>query len=204
MADIVQVAFLIPAHIQQGIDAGTLIRYGGIVRDTAGHIVTHLKEVPVEKVEEGAGKLLDLVKRNKFIVCTVVVVSAAAVAGIVYKVVKDKNNKEVKVPQYVVDFNDSLVDYLDSIRKGSVSEDRIDKVIAALEVVTKNQADGAINLELSPENTSALVDMIRDYTVQFAAANSYSGQIEAPPNVSQLSSLCHYLNVQKQVFAECA
>lgn len=204
MPDIVQIAFLIPPEIQQGIDAGVLFRYGGVVRDAAGHIVTHLKEVPVKEIEEGANKLLGFVKKNKFIVGTVIIVATTAIAGIVYLVVKDKDNKKVKVPKCVVDFNDSFVSYLNSIRSGSLSEDKIDKVIAALETVTKTQEEGVINIELSPENTSMLIDMIRDYTVQFAAANSYNGQVEAPANASELNSLRHYLNIQKQVFAKCA
>lgn len=85
-----------------------------------------------------------------------------------------------------------------------MSEDKVDKVIATLEVITKTQEDGAINIELSPENTSVLIDMIRDYTIQFAAANSYNEKVEAPAHVSELSSLRHYLNVQKQVFSKRA
>ena len=202
--NIVQIAFLIPSEIQQGIDAGILFRCGGVVRDAAGHIVAHLKEAPVKEIEEGASKLLNLVKKNKFIVGTVIVAATTATVGIVYLVVKGKNRQKVKIPEYVVDFNDSLVSYLDSIRSGSLSEDKIDKVISTLEAITKTQEEGIINIELSPENTSMLIDMIRDYTVQFANANSYNGQVEAPANVGELSSLRHYLNVQKQVFMKCA
>lgn len=42
---VTQVTFDIPPLIQQGLQNGTLVRYGGVVRDTAGHIVTHLKEI---------------------------------------------------------------------------------------------------------------------------------------------------------------
>ena len=45
------VAFLIPPDIQLGLDAGKLVRYGGIIRNQLGHIVTHLKEVPIPSKE---------------------------------------------------------------------------------------------------------------------------------------------------------
>ena len=34
---VAQVEFDIPQTIQEGIKSGSLIRYGGVVRDTAGH-----------------------------------------------------------------------------------------------------------------------------------------------------------------------
>ena len=43
------VTFIIPPDIQAGIDAGQLVRWGGIVRDLQGRIFTHLKEVPLPK-----------------------------------------------------------------------------------------------------------------------------------------------------------
>lgn len=202
---VVQVAFSIPPEIQQGIDAGVLFRYGGVIRDAAGRIVTHLKEAPpVEEIEKGATKLLEFAKKNKFVVGTIILTAVTAVSGIVYLVVKDKSNKKVNVPECVADFNNAFVSYLDSIRSGAVSEDKIDCVLASLEVITKNEENGNISIDLSPENTSLLISMVRDFTIQFAAANAYSGQVEVPPNVSGLTSLQHYLNIQKRVFAKCA
>lgn len=201
MADIVQVAFSIPPSIQQGIDAGNLFRYGGVIRDATGQIVAHLKEAPLEGIEEGTNRFIELVKKNKFFIGTVVV---ASVTSIVYLLVKNKNNKSIKIPKCVVDFNNSFVNYLDSIKSGSVSEEKLDDVISSLEIITKNQEDGYVSIDLSLENTSLLIDMIREYTMQLATANSYAGQVDAPANMSGLNSLRHYLNIQKQIFAKCA
>lgn len=62
---VIQVAFDIPPAIQKGIDEGTLIRFGGVVRDTAGHVVKHLDEVTISKPESGVNKIIEFAKKIK-------------------------------------------------------------------------------------------------------------------------------------------
>jgi len=64
---VTQVAFEIPPAIQEGIDKGMFFRFGGVIRDQAGHIVTHLKEVELPKAESSSKKLMEFAKNNKYI-----------------------------------------------------------------------------------------------------------------------------------------
>ena len=51
---IIQPTFYIPPDIAAGLLSGEFIRYGGVVRDAAGRLVTHLKEVSIPKPSEEA------------------------------------------------------------------------------------------------------------------------------------------------------
>ena len=67
---ITQIAFKIPPEIQAGIDAGALLRFGGVVRDRAGHIVKHLEEVSMPEADNSAGEntVVQFAKKNKYFI----------------------------------------------------------------------------------------------------------------------------------------
>ncbi len=58
----------------------------------------------------------NLQKRINILLLGTAIASAIA-AGIIYVVVKNKKNKEEKIPKCVVDFNDSFMEYVDAIKK---------------------------------------------------------------------------------------
>ena len=60
--------------------------------------------------------LSNLQKRINILLLGTAIASAIA-AGIIYVVVKNKKNKEEKIPKCVVDFNDSFMEYVDAIKK---------------------------------------------------------------------------------------
>ena len=200
-----QVAFEIPPIIQNGIDNGTLIRYGGIVRDQAGKIVKHLDEVPIPKADSNAqqNSIISFAKNNKYLLIGTVLVTAIA-AGITYVVVKNRKNQEVKIPKCVADFNKSFILYIDSIKNGTVTEKKIDRVMAALDEIKKHQDNGNIQITLSIENVSLLLDMVRDYTIKFAEANSFKMPEDISDSENVIYNLQHYLKIQKDVFEKCA
>lgn len=176
---ITQIAFKIPPEIQAGIDAGALLRFGGVVRDRAGHIVKHLKEVSIPEVDNSAGEntVVQFAKKNKYFIIGTAI--AAIAAGVIYVVVKNKKNKEERIPKCVADFNESFAEYVDSIKMGAVSEKKIDKVMIAF-------------------------GMVRDYTVKFAEANSFEIQEEDIKEYDEIDGLQHHLKIQKQIFEKCA
>lgn len=200
-----QVAFEIPAVIQAGLDSGTFIRYGGVVRDQGGHIVAHLKEVVLENdnIKEGFQKVLAFAKSHKIILIGTVVTVAAA-AGITYIMVKKKDHEEVKVPKCIVDFNKAFMEYMDSIRVNSMSEDKIDKVIISLKRIKQLQTEGSIDIDFSIENANLLLNMVKEYTIKFAQANSFDLGYVAPSTEDKLCDLQYYLSIQKQVFEKSA
>lgn len=213
---ITQVAFDIPPAIQKGIDAGTLIRYGGVVRDQAGHIVKHLKEVQVVKSAENVqkavpavqesgnvlGKIVQVAKKNKYAIIGTAV--AFVVAGITYVVMKNKKGEKVIVPKCVADFNSALMTYVDAIRKKKVTEAHIDNVLSALDQIKENQSKGYIEGDFSFENAELLIKMIRDYTVALAEANNYEITDNIEIRNDNIIDLQTYLNIQKKVFEESA
>lgn len=200
---VTQVAFDIPQAIQEAIDAGILLRFGGVVRDTAGHIVKHLDEVSIPEATNGVGEstVIQFTKKNKcFIIGTAIAVVAA---GVIYVVAKNKRNKEEKVPKCVADFNISFSEYVDSIKKGTVSKEKIDKVIAAMEDIRRSQEKEVLSITFSVENIGLLLGMIRDYTIKFAEANSFEIQKDDAKQYDEIEGLQHYLKIQKQIFEKC-
>ncbi len=200
---VTQVAFEIPAAIQKGIDKGIFFRFGGVIRDQAGHIVTHLKEVELPKPESSSKKMLEFAKNNKYILIGTAIATAVA-ATITYVVVKNKKNEEIKVPKCIVDFNEAFMAYIDAIKNKTVSEDKIDAVMSALDEINKNQNEGKLDITFSVENASLLIDMVKSYTVSFAKANSFNLLESDCDDTNEIISLQRYLNIQKQIFAKCA
>lgn len=125
-------------------------------------------------------------------------------AGVIYVVVKNKKNKEERIPKCVADFNESFAEYVDSIKMGAVSEKKIDKVVIALEEIKRNQEKETITITFSVENISLLLGMVRDYTMKFAEANSFEIQEEDIKEYDEIDGLQHYLKIQKQIFEKCA
>ena len=201
---ITQIAFKIPPEIQAGIDAGALLRFGGVVRDRAGHIVKHLEEVSMPEADNSAGEntVVQFAKKNKYFIIGIAI--AAIAAGVIYVVVKNKKNKEERIPKCVADFNESFAEYVDSIKMGAVSEKKIDKVMIALEEIKRNQEKETITITFSVENISLLLGMVRDYTVKFAEANSFETLEEDIKEYDEIDGLQHYLKIQKQIFEKCA
>ena len=58
----------------------------------------------------------NLQKRINILLLGTAIASAIA-AGIIYVVVKNKKNKEEKIPKCVVVFNESFMEYVDAIKK---------------------------------------------------------------------------------------
>ena len=202
---VVQIAFEIPSEIQTGLMDGSLIRYGGIVRDTAGHIVTHLKEVPVNKSEGTLKKAGEFIKNNKNpIIIISIAATVALVAGITYVVVKKKNENVIEVPKYIVDFDKAFSDYIYAIKNGNVDEHVIDSLLNTVIELKKNEESGNITITIPFENAELLIDMVKNYTIQFAAANDYEVDDNVETNMDEIFTLQHYLNVQKQIICKCA
>ena len=201
---ITQIAFKIPPEIQVVIDAGALLRFGGVVRDRAGHIVKHLEEVSMPEADNSAGEntVVQFAKKNKYFIIGIAI--AAIAAGVIYVVVKNKKNKEERIPKCVADFNESFAEYVDSIKMGAVSEKKIDKVMIALEEIKRNQEKETITITFSVENISLLLGMVRDYTMKFAEANSFETLEEDIKEYDEIDGLQHYLKIQKQIFEKCA
>lgn len=199
---LVQIAFEIPPEIQKGIDGGELIRVGGVIRNQAGHIKKFLDEVPIAKIDSKR-KIMEFAKKNKYFIIVTVIITAVTV-GVTHVIVRNKKNKEVNIPKCFSDFNEVFTEYVDSIRKGTVNEEKIDKVMMALEEIKMNQENESVNITFSIENANMLLSMVSNYTTKFAEANSSEATEYDFDEQNEINSLQHYLKIQKQIFERCA
>jgi len=205
---IVQEAFDIPADIMTKILTGEYRRIGGVVRHAIGpqkgQIVKHLKPVwlSVEKQAQSFGeKALQLAKNNQKALI-IVGISGVALAGtgIYYKV----KAHEFKV---VTDFRASLSAYIDAIRKGNLSLDVINNLMISLEELKIHKDYEKINIKLSADELSILVNRIYDYTRKLAQDNSIeltADECGIQVSDNAIINLQQYLKTQKRIFVEAA
>lgn len=226
---LIQVALEVPDDVYVALLNGDLIRRGGVVRDAAGQIVVHLKEVG--PVDEEAGKAVaakaaamakqnkallrqnqqlteraaQLARQNKVILIGVgVVAAAAAVGGAIVHVVKGRKEKEAEsLSEVEKSFNAAMKSYLDSLRKGKLNEEVLAAVVANVDEVKTGLNDGTLTIDFTDGQLDALVTMLKDYTERLAAAN---GMELAEPTTtdknveaSNMILLSHYLGEQQRI-----
>ena len=205
-----QVAFEVPVEIAKGIAAGDLIQYGGIVRDTAGHIVKHLK--PVQQVaEENAmnvlGAAVAAAKANKKLAIGIGAAAALFAAGgvIVHKVKRDKGSAVVEHDSAT--FNEALSAYCNAIQEGTMTQELIDNLILEIDKLA-SEPDDEITIRISKKQLSALSDMMYDYSVALSEANGFSSEVVVRPADSTtedaLSGFRDCLIYQKEIFEKAA
>lgn len=201
---VTQVAFDIPPLIQQGLLNGTLVRYGGVVRDTAGHIVTHLKEIPVPKADSALKKMGTFIKKNKnpIIIITVSAI-ALTVAGISYVVIKNKNQKEEKIPTCVVSFNEAFTKYVTEIKERNLSESTLDTLLNSIDDIKQTEKSRSITITIPIDNSEVLIGMLKSYTEKLAAANNYIYETDAD-STNEMEQIKRFLTIQKEIFQHCA
>ena len=197
------VNFEIPAEIAKGLASGDLVRFGGVVRDSAGHIVTHLKEVPaaVERtkgaIERAAGKLGG--NRIAFAVCTGTLVVAAATAGTI-AVMRARKLERIEA-RYIA----ALGVFLKGIRDGNLEKDNIDELIAALDVVTEQSVGKRLQLNSANADFQALVETVTSYSQALADANQPTAVAiesieEASEDEFKIVTLRRQLDYQRRLF----
>lgn len=226
---LMQVELEVPDDVYMALLNGDLIRRGGVVRDAAGQIVIHLKEVGA--VDEEAGKAVAakaaamakqnkalikqnqqlaeraamLAKQNKVILVGVgVVVAAAAVGGAIAHVIKGCKKKEDELLSEVESsFNAAMKTYLDSLRGGELNEVALAEVIANVDEVKNGLDGGTLTIDFTDGQLDALVAMLKDYTERLAKANKV--ELMDPPTsysteeASNVILLRHYLGEQQKI-----
>ncbi|MGC0274864.1 hypothetical protein ACO0LV_17920 [Pseudactinotalea sp. Z1739] len=207
---IVQPTFYVPSEIAAGILSGELVRYGGVVRDTAGRLVTHLKEVPTpEKVVEEVAKRAALSLKNPWVAVGAGVLTLVAVGGgVVLAVKKRKKDAELDVPECVQNYNRSLRVYLEAIQNGRLDADIIDRLIADLDTVVAYGDEGDTTVAFSPDQLATLTRIVLEYTSELAKVNDIElDEAEKPSEDSEggvVVDLRRYLQVQRRIFGEVA
>ncbi|KQQ20719.1 hypothetical protein ASF48_08960 [Rathayibacter sp. Leaf299] len=204
----IQPIFHVPSDIAAGLLNGDFIRHGGVVRDAAGRVVTHLKEIPSssEAVEELA-KHAALNLRNPWVVAVGVGALAlvAVGGGVVLALKKWKKDAEPNVPECVQSYNLSLRAYFEAIQSGSLDASIIERLIADLDAVLAYGENGVTTVAFSPEQLATLTRVVLEYTSELAKANGTElNQAEATSEGGVVVDLRRYLAAQKRIFDEAA
>lgn len=201
-----QFAYDIPNDIAIGIMKGMYKRFGGVVRDAkTGAIVKHLKEVELPAEKKAGGAVMQAVKQHPVAAIGIGVGVAAGTALTAYAVKKKKENEYKKnSPECVLKFEKSLKAYLKAVRKGTLDEKTIDKLMADLEAIKEADAEEKISLELSTVELKQLVNMIYDYTRKLAKVNDVKLERFKQHSPNSIDNLHAYLEVQKLIFQEAA
>ena len=207
--EIVQDAYDIPLDIVTKLATGEYRRIGSVVRYAVGphkgQIVKHLKPVELKAAEQAQGigvKALQLVKEHKK--GTIIVLAGAAAAGIgtwTYNKVKSRE------PKVVTEFRAALKTYIDAIRKGNMSVEKINNLMSALEELKKNKDYKKISIQLTTEELEVLVGRIYEYTVKLAKDNKVDlieDEIQASDKGNAIINLQSYLKAQKRIFDTAA
>lgn len=202
-----QVAFDVPDQIVTKLLSGEYIQYGGVIRDTAGQIVMHLKPATIQQAGEQSMKIASRIgafaKCNKNVVIFVgATAAAAAIAGGValYQHVQKRNNEAV----LFTDLNAALADYMDSVDKGELDSGKLDSAIEAIDGIVAKFGGEDVRIEISSDEFAGIVRIIRDYTQCLYSANAYAlaDKAEAVPERvdGTLENLRDYLIAQRRVF----
>lgn len=203
MVTIQPVNFYIPPEIQAGLASGELIRYGGVVRDGAGQLVKHLKEVPLSESGRDAAQRFAASLKNPWVVVGVGL-GAVAITSITTFAVRKRTAAKRLVAQY----NTSFGKYLEGVRDGTLDANIIDQLISNLDAVKASSDMGTITVGFSTEQSETLVNLVAEYTAKLAAANSVDldllGANEASSGGGAVTNLRSHLEAQKQIFKRAA
>ncbi|MDQ0664696.1 hypothetical protein QFZ35_003194 [Arthrobacter ulcerisalmonis] len=218
----------IPDAILKGIDSGELFRWGGVIRDAAGHIVTHLADAPAPKasglqnVRVAPGLLEKVVERSVAVMKTgasketIVIASAmvvtAAVAGGAVVAIRNIQASKAPVPERLSAYNRSLAAYLHAVRDGGLEPDTVGRLIADFDDLAANvEANGRrVKLDFSTKRGKLLAGVVFAYTRKLADAHGLDmdllldcekaqGQSSGNESVDELR---RHLVVQRRILRE--
>ena len=217
---VVQVPLYVEPEIYKDLLSGKLIRHGGVIRDTAGHIIKHLADAPMKneaaeqavQVAQKAGKfdkVIDVLKANKktVIIGTVVAATVAIGTGIYVHAQNKKVKKMIQVPDEIVQFEKSLQEYLEAARKGAMDVHHIDTLLEATNKLENKDDASKYRLDLSIGDLKTLIQTIFTYTERLAKANNYDISEFNAANAhteNNIILLTNHLRMQKKIYEEAA
>ena len=208
-----QVAFEVPAEIALGLATGKYVQWGGVVRDGAGRIITHLKPADVERGANKAlciaGQAVQLAKQNKKVaIAALAVAGVAAVSGGVYAGVTclRQSKEEAARKRRMADFSAAFSEYLKVLGDGELTVEKIDKLEDAIAAL--NDDKEGFTVEIKDDQFEDIVKSVRDYTERLSKANGEKapnvilGLFEKKPN--DVEGLRECLNTQREILVRAA
>lgn len=204
-----QDTYFIPDDIATGLTTGSYRRIGSVVRyavgPNKGQIVKHLQPIDLKATGQAQGlgaKAIQFVAKNKKEVGVAAI--GVAIAG-VWGYTAWKNHE----PKVLAEFRAALKVYIEAIRNGEMSVEKIDNLMVALEELKKYKNYEKISIQLTTEELEVLVGRIHEYTVKLAKDNDVELTdeelgVSGHGNNSAIIDLQKYLKAQKRIFKTAA
>lgn len=200
---IVQDAFYIPDDIATGLATGLYRRIGGVVRyakgPNKGQFVKFLDPIDLKSEEQAQGlgtKAIEFVANHKKGV-GIAAIGVAIVGASVWGYTAWRNHE----PKVLTEFRAALKAYIEAIRIGDMSVEKIDSLMATLEELKMHKNYDKISIQLTTEELEVLVGRIYDYTIKLAADNDVDlSDEELNLNDGAIINLQSYLKAQKKIF----
>jgi hypothetical protein len=206
---VVQVALHFTDEILAGIARGVYTVNGSVVRDLTGAIVMHVPEIkmPLTAVKFEMPHVPASLKDPK--VLAVIGIGVVVTLGITAFVAgKKKTDATPDVPKTIQDYDSALSAYLIAIHSGSLEASILNDFIAALNSLQLAIDSGTITLQGSPELSTKLLGIVREYTTKFAEANGIEvSELDAlapDSGADSISGLRYYLETQKRIIDSAA
>lgn len=218
----------IPDAILKGLDSGELFRWGGVIRDAAGHIVTHLADAPapaaaaVQHVRVAPGLVEKVVERSvaavksgaskETLIIAGAIVVTAMVAGGAVAAVRNIQASKAPVPERLSAYNNSLAAYLHAVRDGGLEADTVSRLIADFDDLSAHVgANGRrIKLDFTTKRGKLLAGLVAAYTRKLADAHGLDmgllldyEKTQAPSSGNEsVDDLRRHLVVQRRILRE--
>lgn len=208
---IAQDAFFIPDDIATGLATGLYRRIGSVVRyaigPNKGQIVKHLQPIDLKAAEQAQGlgaKAIQFVANHKKEV-GIAAIGVAIVGAGVWGYTAWKNHE----PKVLTEFRATLKVYIEAIRTGDMSVEKIDALMVALEELKKHKNYDKISIQLTTEELEVLVGRIYNYTIKLAKDNNVELtddelRTSRAKNTGTIINLQNYLKAQKRIFEATA
>lgn len=178
---VIQVEFNVSEEMARMLASGNAVRYGGVIRDTAGQIIEHLDEVsgsgkivadvvkPDPPIAAFSARVVKAAKNNKYLFIGLGVAAAAGI-GIVYYNHKKNRNKRVfaadtleSTQDYANDFNDSVRAYYTALMTGNMSRTVIASLRSRIELLMDAINSNVITIDFDNSNLKTIASVLDNY-----------------------------------------
>lgn len=164
-----QISLYIPKEIEVGLANGSLQRFGGVVRDNAGHVVAHLKEVPgLKSTGQTLKSAAKLVTNNPL---ATAVAGAAVGIGATVVAVAIANKHRSSPKRLENNFKKSFEKYLFSAQASNIGLKDVRRLIDDLDALEEISQGGEYCVDGDRNLWDLLLGSISEYTLKFADAN---------------------------------
>jgi len=196
--EVIQVLFEVPTWIQVGLNDGTFKLFGGVVRNSKGAIVYHLKN--------GNKILENTSSKTKVIIGGIILCGTIITVGSVYAYNKYVKRKETQIDE-MIDFNEVLEKYITAGVQGNLNSDIITELNNACMGLFRVINDDIIDLsDVEHSKINDIIDSIKQYTEKLCIVNKVDEVIpqrkQSESINDNLIELSDYLKIQKSIFED--